>query len=195
MPRPVSEDVQELMRWIDRRHSENQLARSRILRDLFRQDGFKIARRHVRPWWSVWALKLCIASRVPQSRKRTTRFIPICCAVSRLVGPTRPERWMLLSPLAPGFVYLVALATWSTHRAWSRKVSTTIDIHFYLRAVKETILRYGTPETMSTGPCSQCHLTHLYRISEGPWHTDQHERQKQMVNIYIYIKIRLLEYL
>ena len=47
-PVEVSETDLELMRRIDRLHLEYPFAGSRMLRDLLRQDGYKVGRRHVR---------------------------------------------------------------------------------------------------------------------------------------------------
>ncbi len=47
LPRPVSGVELELMRQIDRLHLDYPFAGSRMLRDLLRQDGFKVGRKHV----------------------------------------------------------------------------------------------------------------------------------------------------
>lgn len=58
-------------------------------------------------------------------------------------------------PMGRGFVYLVAVLDWYTRRVLSWKVSITIDVHFCLEAVEETVERYGTPEIMNTDQGSQ----------------------------------------
>ena len=47
LPRPVSEEDMELMRRIDRLHLDYPFAGSRMLRDMLRQEGFKVGRTHV----------------------------------------------------------------------------------------------------------------------------------------------------
>jgi len=47
LPRPVSDHDLEVMRQIDRLHLEYPFAGSRMLRDMLRQDGFVVGRKHV----------------------------------------------------------------------------------------------------------------------------------------------------
>ena len=47
LPRPVSEADLKLMRAMDELHLEYPFAGSRMLRDLLRQDGFEVGRKHV----------------------------------------------------------------------------------------------------------------------------------------------------
>ena len=47
VPRPVSEADLALMRRIDESHLEHPFAGSRMLRDLLKQEGFEVGRKHV----------------------------------------------------------------------------------------------------------------------------------------------------
>ena len=47
LPRPVSDYDQELMRRIDHLHLDFPFAGSRMLRDLLKQEGFRVGRKHV----------------------------------------------------------------------------------------------------------------------------------------------------
>ena len=48
LPRPVSDRDQALMKRIDKLHLESPFAGARMLRDMLRQEGFKVGRTHVR---------------------------------------------------------------------------------------------------------------------------------------------------
>ena len=47
LPRPVSDYDQELMRRIDHLHLDLPFAGSRMLRDLLKQEGYRVGRKHV----------------------------------------------------------------------------------------------------------------------------------------------------
>ena len=47
LPRPVSDYDQEVMRQIDPLHLDFPFAGSRMLRDLLKQEGYRIGRKHV----------------------------------------------------------------------------------------------------------------------------------------------------
>lgn len=56
-------------------------------------------------------------------------------------------------------MYLAAVMGWHTRRVLSWKLSTTMDLHFRIDAVEETIARYGVPEIMNTDQRSQFNST------------------------------------
>jgi transposase InsO family protein len=58
-------------------------------------------------------------------------------------------------PMAKGFVYLAAVVGWHTRRVLSWRLSVTMDTHFCLAAVEDTIGKYGKPEIMNTDQGSQ----------------------------------------
>ncbi len=58
-------------------------------------------------------------------------------------------------PMRPGFIYLVAVLDWHSRRALSWRVSNTRPTAFCLDAVRQAIVRYGTPDIFNTNQCSQ----------------------------------------
>jgi len=156
LPRPVSENDLELMRRIDRLHLEYPFAGSRMLRDLLRQDGFKIGRKHVATLMKRMGIEALY--RKPRTTKPRAGH-KVYPYLLRGLSVDRPNQvWAMditYIPMARGFVYLAAVVDWYTRRTLSWKVSITMDVHFCLEAVEEAIMRYGTPEIMNTDQGSQ----------------------------------------
>ncbi|MBL3591768.1 MAG: IS3 family transposase [gamma proteobacterium endosymbiont of Lamellibrachia anaximandri] len=156
LPRPVSGCDQQLMKRIDQLHLELPFAGARMLRDLLRQEGFKVGRKHV----STLMKKMSIEAlyRKPRTTKPGIGH-KIYPYLLRHLSVTRPNQvWAMditYIPMARGFVYLVAVLDWFTRRVLSWKVSITMDVHFCLEAVEEAIARYGKPEIMNTDQGSQ----------------------------------------
>jgi putative transposase len=156
LPRPVSEEDQELMRRIDRLHLEYPFAGSRMLRDMLLQDGFKVGRKHVATLMKRMGVEALY--RKPRTTKPGAGH-KVYPYLLRNLSIHRPNQaWAMditYLPMARGFVYLVAVVDWSTRRVLSWKVSITMDAHFCLEAVEEAIQCYGAPEIMNTDQGSQ----------------------------------------
>ena len=156
LPRPVSDYDQELMRRIDHLHLDLPFAGSRMLRDLLKQEGFRVGRKHVATLMKRMGIEALYR------KPRTTKPGPghkIYPNLLRNLKIDRPNQaWAMditYIPMARGFVYLVAVLDWYTRRVLSWKVSITMDVYFCLEAVEEAIERYGTPEIMNTDQGSQ----------------------------------------
>jgi putative transposase len=144
------------MRQIDRLHLEYPFAGSRMLRDLLRQDGSKVGRKHVAALMKrmgVEALYRKPRTTIPGTGHKVYPYL------LRNLKIDRPNHvWAMditYIPMARGFVYLAAVVDWHTRRTLSWKVSITMDVHFCLEAVEDAISRYGTPEVMNTDQGSQ----------------------------------------
>lgn len=156
LPRPVSDYDLEVMRQIDRLHLEYPFAGSRMLRDLLRQDNFKVGRKHVATLMKRMGIEALY--RKPRTTKPGAghRVYPYLLRNLKIDRPN--QVWAMditYIPMARGFVYLVAVVDWFTRRTLSWKVSITMDVHFCLETVEEAISRYGTPEIMNTDQGSQ----------------------------------------
>jgi putative transposase len=156
LPRPVSDFDQELMKRIDHLHLDYPFAGSRMLRDLFKQEGYRIGRKHVATLMGRMGIEALY--RKPRTTKPGIGH-KIYPYLLRNMAVTRPNQvWAMditYIPMARGFVYLVAVVDWFTRRVLSWKVSITMDVHFCLEAVEEAMARYGTPEIMNTDQGSQ----------------------------------------
>lgn len=156
LPRPVSDEDLELMRRIDRLHMEYPFAGARMLRDLLRQDGFTVGRKHVATLMKRMGVEALY--RKPRTTKPGVGHT-VYPYLLRKLSIDRPNQvWAMditYIPMARGFVYLAAVVDWHTRRVLSWKVSITLDAHFCLEAVEEAISRYGAPMIMNTDQGSQ----------------------------------------
>jgi putative transposase len=155
-PKPVSPRDQTLMNRIDRLHLELPFAGARMLRDLLRQEGHKVGRKHVSTLMKRMGIEALYR------KPRTTKPHPghqVFPYLLRSLPVTRANQvWAMditYLPMARGFVYLAAVVDWYSRRVLTWKVSTTMDTHFLLEAVEEAMANYGTPEIMNTDQGSQ----------------------------------------
>jgi putative transposase len=155
-PKPASEEDQRLMNRIDQLHLECPFAGARMLRDLLRQEGITVGRKH------VGTLMQRMGVEALYRKPRTTRRQPghqVYPYLLRDLTITRANQvWAMditYIPLAKGFVYLVAVVDWHTRRVLAWRVSITLDVQFCLEAVEEALARYGSPDIMNTDQGSQ----------------------------------------
>ena len=156
LPRPVSDYDQELMRRIDHLHLDFPFAGSRMLRDLLKQEGYCVGRKHVATLMKRMGIEALY--RKPRTTKPGIGH-KIYPYLLRNLSIDRPNQaWAMditYIPMARGFVYLAVVLDWYTRRVLSWKVSITMDVHFCIEAVEEAIEHYGTPEIMNTDQGSQ----------------------------------------
>ena len=131
-------------------------AGARMLRDLLRQEGFTVGRKHVGTLMRRMGLEALYR------KPRTTRRHPghqVYPYLLRDLAVTRANQvWAMdvtYLPMAKGFVYLVAVVDWYTRRVLAWRLSITMDVQFCLDAVDDAIARYGRPVIMNTDQGSQ----------------------------------------
>jgi len=155
-PKPVSPRDQTLMNRIDRLHLELPFAGARMLRDLLRQEGHKVGRKHVSTLMKRMGIEALY--RKPRTTKRHPGHKVYPYLLRNLPVTRANQVWAMditYLPMARGFVYLAAVVDWYSRRVLAWKTSTTMDVHFCLEAVEEAIANYGTPEIMNTDQGSQ----------------------------------------
>ena len=156
LPTPVSDRDLDLMKRIDRLHLEMPYAGARMLRDLLKQDGIKVGRKHVSTLMKRMGIEALY--RKPKTTKKHPehRVYPY---LLRRQAITRPGQVYAMDityiPMAKGFVYLAAVMDWYSRKVLSWRVSITMDLHFCLEAMEEAIARYGKPEIVNTDQGSQ----------------------------------------
>ena len=155
-PRPISDVDLLLMRRIDELHLNYPFAGSRMLRDMLRQQGLDVGRRHVR------ALMRRMSIEALYRRPNTSKPAPgqkIYPYLLRGLSITRPNQaWAMditYIPMARGFVYLAAVLDWCSRRVLSWRVSITMDTSFCIEALEEALGRHGKPEIFNTDQGSQ----------------------------------------
>jgi putative transposase len=155
-PRPISAEDLWLMRRIDELHLNYPFAGSRMLRDMLRQKGLVVGRRHVKTLMRRMGIEAIY--RKPNTSKPAPghRIYPY---LLRNLVITRPNQvWstdISYIPMARGFVYLVALIDWFSRRVIAWKLSITMDTSFCIEALDEALSRHGKPEIFNTDQGSQ----------------------------------------
>jgi putative transposase len=151
MPRPVGEADLKLMRRIDELHLEHPFAGSRMLRDLLRQEGHVVGRKHVASLMRKMGIEALY--RKPNLSRRHPQHVVYPYLLRGLAIERANHVWgmdITYIPMAKGFVYLAAVVDWFSRRVLAWRVSITLDTVFCLEAMEEAVARYGTPEIFNT---------------------------------------------
>ena len=190
VPRPVSDSDLWLMLKIDELHLNYPFASSRMLRDLLRQQGLRVGRRHVRTLMRKMAIEAIY--RRPNTSKPAPgdRIYPY---LMRGLAITRPNQvWAMditYIPMARGFVYLAAVVDWLSRRVLAWRLSITMDVSFCIEALDEALSRHEKPEIFNTDQGSQAGVpadrsssvgwsspASLHRAAQARRHRHQHGR-------------------
>jgi putative transposase len=156
LPRPVPAADLDLMRQIDKLHTEFPFAGSRMLRRLLAANGSQIGRRHVKTLMRRMGIEALYR------RPRTTRPAPghkIYPYLLRGLEVRRPNQvWAMditYIPMAKGFVYLAVVLDWFSRRVLSWRVSITMEASFCIETLEEALAKHGKPEIFNTDQGSQ----------------------------------------
>jgi putative transposase len=153
---PTSTADLALMRRIDELHLEHPFAGARMLRDLLRQDGYTVGRKHVATLMRRMGIEALYRKANTSRRHPEHRIYPY---LLRGLTIDRPNQvWAMditYLPMARGFVYLAVVLDWATRRILAWRLSNTLTADFCVAALEEAITRYGTPEIMNTDQGSQ----------------------------------------
>lgn len=156
LPKPVNETDLRLMRRIDELHLEHPFAGARMLRDLVRQEGVEVGRKHVATLMRKMGIEALY--RRPNTSRRHPEH-PVYPYLLRGLQITRPNQvWAMditYIPMRKGFVYLAAVIDWHSRKVLAHRVSITMETDFCIAAVEEAIQRFGTPGIFNTDQGSQ----------------------------------------
>jgi putative transposase len=159
-PKLMSAATVALRRRIDELHLAYPFAGARMLRDLLRQEGAAIGRRHVATLMRRMGIEAVYRKLHMSQRHPAHRVYPY---LLRDLEITRPNHvWaadITYIPMQRGFVYLVAVLDWASRRVLSWRLSNTLTTDFCLEAVQEAITRYGLPAIFNTD--QGCQFTSL----------------------------------
>lgn len=156
VPRPVSEADLALMRRIDESHLEHPFAGSRMLRDLLKQEGFEVGRKHVATLMRRMGIEALYRKPHLSKPHPEHRVFPY-----RLRGLAieRPNQvWAMdicYIPMRQGFVYLAAVMDWCSRRILAWRLSNSLTTDFCIEAVEEAIAHHGRPELFNSDQGSQ----------------------------------------
>ena len=150
-PTAVSAAALALMRRMDELHLRHPFAGARMLRDLLRQEGQVIGRRHVATLMRRMGIEALYRKPHLSPRHLAHRIYP---SLLRALAISRPNHvWaadITYIPMARGFVYLFAVLDWASRRVLAWRLSNTLTTDFCLDAVQEAITRYGPPTIFNT---------------------------------------------
>jgi putative transposase len=156
LPRPVPAADLDLMRQIDKLHTEFPFAGARMLRRLLAANGSQVGRRHVKTLMSRMGIEALYR------RPRTTKPEPGHKIYPYLLGGvmiTRPNQvWAMditYIAMAKGFVYLAVVLDWFSRRVLSWRVSITMEASFCIETLQEALARHGKPAIFNTDQGSQ----------------------------------------
>ena len=155
-PAEVSEEDLTLMRRIDELHLNYPFAGSRMLRDMLKQAGYKIGRRHVRTLMLRMGIEALYRKPNTSRKHEKNKIYPY---LLRDLPIERPNQvWatdITYIPMRRGFAYLIVVLDWYSRRVLSWRLSNTLTTDFCIEAVEEAIARYGKPEIFNTDQGSQ----------------------------------------
>jgi len=156
LPKPISAADLKLTRRIDALHLECPFAGSRMLRDLLRQEGLHVGRKHVATLMRKMGIE-ALYRRPNTSRKHPEN--PVYPYLLRHLAITRPNQvWAMditYIPMARGNVYLAAVVDWHSRKVLAHRVSITMETDFCIEAVEEALQRFGRPGIFNTDQGSQ----------------------------------------
>jgi len=151
LPRPTSPADLALLRRIDELHLEHPFAGARMLRDLLRQEGRRVGRKHVATLMARMGIEALY--RKPNTSRRQPQHAVYPYLLRNLAVTTPNQVWAMditYLPMAHGFVYLAAVMDWYSRKVLAWRVSITLDTAFCVEAVEEALGRYGRPEIFNT---------------------------------------------
>jgi len=155
-PHPVSAEDLWLMRQIDELHLNYPFAGSRMLRDLLRQQGLEVGRRHIKTLMRRMGVEAIYRRPNTSNPAPGHRIYPY---LLRGLAITRPNQvWAMditYIPMARGFVYLAAVVDWFSRRVLAWKLSITMETSFCVEALEEALSKNEKPEVFNTDQGSQ----------------------------------------
>ncbi len=153
---PTSVADLALMRRIDQLHLEHPFAGARMLRDLLRQDGLGVGRKHVATLMRTMGVEALYRKANTSQRHPQHRIYPYLLRGMTIERPN--QVWAMdltYLPMARGNVYLTVVLDWATRRVLAWRLSNSLTADAPVEALEEAIAKYGTPDIMNTDQGSQ----------------------------------------
>src|SRR5665811_1293055 len=150
-PTPVSETALALMWRLNALHLQYPFAGARMLRDLLRQEGQAVGRRHVATLMRRMGLEALYRKPHLSRRHPAHQLYPYLLRDLKILRPNHV--WaadITYIPMSRGFVYLFAVLDWASRRVLAWRLSNTLTTGFCIEAVQEAMNKYGKPEIFNT---------------------------------------------
>jgi putative transposase len=156
VPQPLSEADQALMRRIDELHLEHPFAESRMLRDILRNNGVAIGRKHVATLMRRMGIEALYQRPHTSSPHPGHKVFPYLLRNRQITASN--QAWAMditYIRMRRGFVYLAVVLDWASRRVLSWRLSNSMTADFCIEALEAAIRDYGTPEILNTDQGSQ----------------------------------------
>jgi putative transposase len=151
VPAPISDADLELMRLIDRLHTDFPFAGARMLRDMLKLRGYRTGRRHVARLMALMGIEALYRKK---KGTKTNPEHPVFPYLLRNLVIDHPNQvWcadISYIPMRRGFLYLFAVMDWFSRDVVAWRLSNTLTTDFCIDAVEEAIAQFGCPEIFNT---------------------------------------------
>ena len=151
-----TEENLQLMRLIDKEHTDHPFYGSRQMRNYLRRQGYRINRKRVQRLMRKMGIE-SVAPKPNTSKSHPEhRIYPYLLRNLDVICPD--QVWcsdFTYIRLAGGFVYLVAVMDWYSRYVLSWEISVTMDDDFCVSALESALRRHGRPDIFNTDQGSQ----------------------------------------
>jgi putative transposase len=150
-PSALSTQDLELMRIIDRIHTDYPFAGARMLRGMLRLRGYIVGRRHVGRLMRLMGIEALYRKRRTSKTNPEHKVYPY---LLRNLVVERPNHvWctdISYIPMRQGFLYLIAILDWATRKVLTWRISNSLTTDFCVDALEDAIATFGRPSIFNT---------------------------------------------
>jgi len=146
----------ELMHLIDELFMEEPSCGVRLMARYLRREGHWVNRKRVRRLMRKMGLMPIYEKPDTSKPHPEHKRYPYLLKGMNITEPN--QVWcsdVTYIPMRKGFLYLVAIMDWASHKVLSWRLSNSLDTDFCVSALKEALTRYGNPEIFNTDQGSQ----------------------------------------
>lgn len=146
----------KLMRLIDEQYLKAPFYGSRQMARHLRREGYCVGRHRVRRLMRVMGIEAIY--QVPRTSQPHPehKIYPYLLRDMEIIRPN--QVWcadITYIPIGRGFLYLMAIMDWYSRKVLAWRISNTLDTHFCVEALEESLRKYGSPEIFNTDQGSQ----------------------------------------
>ncbi|QPC42768.1 IS3 family transposase [Kaustia mangrovi] len=176
-----------VMTAVDKAFTKYPFFGSRQIATYLQRDGIGVGRHRVRRLMRIIGME-AIYKRPNTSQPHPQH--PVYPYLLRNMTIDQPNQvWcadITFVPVRRGFLYLVAIMDWATRKVLSWRLSNTMYAEFCVEALKEAIVRFGSPGIMNTDQGSQfTGSAWITTLSEAGVRISMDGRGRCMDNIFI----------
>jgi putative transposase len=150
-PSAVSAQDLELMRIIDRVHTDHPFAGARMMRDMLRLRGYNVGRRHVGRLMRRMGIEALYRKKRTSKKNPEHKVYPYL--LRNLVVERANDVWctdISYIPMREGFLYLIAVLDWATRKVLTWRLSNSLTTDFCVDALEDAIATFGRPKIFNT---------------------------------------------